>query len=554
MAGGPEHPRARTVPPKGDLYFLFRGEGLNQTGDIVRRAFTARRYCHVARKRHVIAACFCGFRLLSILCLVFLAGCGNGKSPDSASSKYTPHDAIYLAGETENESYLKISSNIEGEAAVSVTNGGHLTLSDATIWKIGGEASGSPTYGMEGIKGYPPPEDWDLESPSEAGASSPPPPEDGVEPDAGMPEEVLPGGPTPLGVETEDANPGPGATHAGVFAGSGGTVSLENVCIETAIGEGSGIYASGEGSLITLKNGTITTDGSTAHGVFATHKGTVAVENVTIITRGEHSSALATYQGNGVVTAVGGTYTAFGEYSAGIYSASDISVTDVVCKSVLDNAAVVEGGSSITLKNSVLWAREKGGVMIYQSFTDEAPDGASRFEMIGGSISADDGPIFYVTNTSGSVFLKHVDLFGPSGILLKVLKGEWGVDIAWSKPIRGGTVTLVAENQTLPGDVIVDEFSEIDMILKDGTTLTGAIDTDNHGKNVHLTLDATSTWYITADSYLTKLTFYDGIPDTGITNIIGDGHSVFYDEEASPALGGKIYDLPNGGKLMPKPH
>jgi hypothetical protein len=346
--------------------------------------------------------------------------------------------------------------------------------------------------------------------------------------------------------------PGPGATHAGVFAGSGGTVSLENVSVETTIGEGSGLYASGEDSAITLVNGTITTDGSTAHGVFAAHKGAVAVENVTIITKGEHSSALATYQGHGIVTAVGGTYTAFGKYSAGIYSASDISVADVVCKSILDNAAVVEGGSRITLKDSVLWALEKGGVMIYQSFSGDAPEGASKFDMTGGSISADDGPIFYITNTSGSIILKQVDLYGPSGVLLKALKGEWEADLAWAKPIQGGSVALVAEGQTLPGDIVVDEFSTVNATLKNGTTLTGAINADGHGKDVHLILDASSTWRVTSDSHLTGLTFSDGIPDTGITNIVGNGHTVFYDEVASPTLGGKTYDLPKGGKLMPR--
>jgi hypothetical protein len=354
------------------------------------------------------------------------------------------------------------------------------------------------------------------------------------------------------GSNAEDANPGPGATHAGVFAGSGGKISLENVSVETAIGEGNGLYASGEGSTVNLVNGTITTDGSTAHGVFVTYGGTVGVENVTIITKGEHSSALATFRGGGTVTAVGGTYTAFGKYSAGIYSAGHILVEDVVCKSIMDHAAVVEGSSRIILKDSVLWSREKGGVMMYQSFSGDAPEGPSSFEMTGGTISADGGPIFYVTNTAGSIFLNQVDLYGPSGILMKVLMGAWDVDIEWSKPVQGGTVTFVAENQVLPGDIVVDEFSTLDATLKNGTTLTGAINVDDHGQDVRLAIDASSAWHVTADSHLTGLTFSDGITDTGITNIIGNGHTVFYGKEASPALGGKTFDLPEGGKLMPR--
>lgn len=509
-----------------------------------------------ACRRGVFAAFFVGVGLLVSFGVMSLPGCGNGPSGTPESKKYTSHEAINLVGESASESYLKISSTTEGEAAVSVTNGGHLTLHDATIWKIGDEASGSPTYGMAGTRGDQPPGDGPPRPPPEAGGIEPPPapplPGNGDIPKSGMPGGVLAGGLMPAGGLPEDTNPGPGATHAGVFAGGGGTVSLENVSIETAIGEGTGIYASGEGSSINLINGTITTDGSTAHGVFVTHKGNVSVENVTIITRGEHSSALATFKGNGTVTAVGGTYTAFGKYSAGIYSAGDISVTGVVCKSISDHAAVVEGGSSITLKDSVLWAREMGGVMIYQSFSGEAPAGASEFNMTGGSISADEGPIFYVTNTTGSIFLKQVDLIGPSGILLKAMKGTWGVDLAWAKPTQGGTVTLVAENQILSGDIIVDEYSTVIATLKNATTLTGAVNADNGGKDVRLALDASSTWNVTSDSNLTGLTFPDGIPDAGVTNIVGNGHTVFYGKNASPALGGNTYDLPGGGKLMPK--
>ncbi len=480
-----------------------------------------------ACSRNLIAAIIIGFGLILVLGAVFLAGCGNGNPETSESEKHTPHDAIKLVGETASESYLKISSAIEGEAAVSVTEGGCLALHDATIWKIGDEASSLPD-GMAGVRGGQPPEARGPESPPEARGHRPTP---------GLP---------------ENPSPGPGATHAGVYAGSRGIISLSNVSIETAGWEGQGLYASGEGSSITLVNGTITTDGHSAYGVFATHKGVVAVENVTIITRGEHSSALATFRGNGTVTADGGTYTAFGKYSSGIFSAGDISVSGVICKSVSDRAAVLEGGSRITLKDSILWSQEKGGVIICQSFSGDAIVGPSRFKMTGGSISTDAGPLFYITNTAGLIFLKQVDLYAPSGILMEALKGEWGSGGGLHKPVQGGTVTLVAESQILSGDIIVDEFSSVITTLKNGTTLTGAVNADNQGKDVRLTLDATSTWLVTADSHTTSLTFYDGISDAGITSIVGNGHTVFYDEAASPALGGKTYDLPKGGKLMPK--
>ena len=347
----------------------------------------------------------------------------------------------------------------------------------------------------------------------------------------------------------EDENPGPGASRSGVFAGSGGAISLFNVSIETATGEGKGIYASGEGSSVSLVNGTITTDGSTAHGILVTHKGLVSVENVTIITKGEHSSAIATYRGNGTVTAVGGTFTAFGKYSAGIYSAGDISASDVICKSVLDNAAVVEGGSRIVLNDSVLWSLQKGAVMIYQSFSSDAPVGPSEFEMTGGSISAEDGPIFYVTNTTGKIYLKRVGLFGTSGVLLSALKGDWGVDLSWAKPTQGGKVTMVADEQQLAGDLVADEFSTIDITLENESSLEGAINADNAGQSVSLALDASSTWQVTGDSHLTGLRLLNG---AGTANIIGNGYTVYYARSGAEALEGRTFDLPQGGTLKPE--
>jgi hypothetical protein len=57
-----------------------------------------------------------------------------------------------------------------------------------------------------------------------------------------------------------------------------------------------------------------------------------------------------------------------------------------------------------------------------------------------------------------------------------------------------------------------------------------------HSKVANLTLDGTSSWTVTADSYLTTLNTA-GISETSITNIIGNGHTVYYDASANSSLG-----------------
>ncbi len=66
-----------------------------------------------------------------------------------------------------------------------------------------------------------------------------------------------------------------------------------------------------------------------------------------------------------------------------------------------------------------------------------------------------------------------------------------------------------------------------------------------------LSLDSSSTWNVTADSYLTTLSDTSGISGTAITNINGNGHTVYYDAAANPALGGQTYTLNGGGVLKP---
>jgi hypothetical protein len=79
----------------------------------------------------------------------------------------------------------------------------------------------------------------------------------------------------------------------------------------------------------------------------------------------------------------------------------------------------------------------------------------------------------------------------------------------------------------LTGDLVADSISTISVTLQNGSSLIGAINSDNKGKEVNLTLNATSTWTVTADSYLTCLTDTAGISGSTITNINGNGHTVY---------------------------
>jgi hypothetical protein len=147
------------------------------------------------------------------------------------------------------------------------------------------------------------------------------------------------------------------------------------------------------------------------------------------------------------------------------------------------------------------------------------------------------------------ITLSGVNVTAASGTLVKSAAGSWGTSGS-----NGGTAIISADGQTLAGNMAADSASSITATLQNSSTLTGAINTDNKGNAVNLTLDSSSTWNVTADSYLTRLSDNSGISGGTITNIHGNGHTVYYDSglTSNNAFGGKTYTLNGGGYLAPK--
>ncbi|MBI5567253.1 MAG: hypothetical protein HY870_20305, partial [Chloroflexi bacterium] len=177
----------------------------------------------------------------------------------------------------------------------------------------------------------------------------------------------------------------------------------------------------------------------------------------------------------------------------------------------------------------------------------EGSDGV--FTMSGGSLAytSATGPLFYVTNSTAYITLKGVDVTAAAGQIVRAEGNDrWG-----SSGANGGTANLTADEQTLIGDATADNISSIALTLQNGSSLTGAINADNTAKAASLTLDAGSVWTVTADSYLSCLNDANGISGNTITNINGNGHTVYYNPSACAALNGQTYTLIGGGELKP---
>jgi hypothetical protein len=340
--------------------------------------------------------------------------------------------------------------------------------------------------------------------------------------------------------------------NAAVLAYDGGTISLSNSSIITSGTGANGAFASGTGASVTLSNDTIKATGDGGHGVMATRGGTMSLTNTNITTSGGSSSAIATDRGGGTIAVNGGTITTSGNNSADIYSTGAITVSNATMTSSGAETAVIEGANSITLTDTSLTSSyaSKWGVMIYQSMSGDAEGTEGTFTMTGGSLAytSTDGPLFFVTNSTAKINLTNVKLTAGSGVLLKASAGSWGTNGS-----NGGTVIMTADGQTLDGNLVADNISSLTLTLQSGSTLKGSINADDKAKSASLTLDASSSWTLTTDSYLTVLSDASGISGSAITNITGNGHTVYYDasNSANSALGGLTYTLVNGGQLTP---
>ena len=333
---------------------------------------------------------------------------------------------------------------------------------------------------------------------------------------------------------------------SGVLAFTNATIAETGGTVRTTGYGANAVFAYGSGAHITISGTKITATGQYAHGIMASGGGSITATDLTVSTAGASSAAVATDRGAGTIKVTGGTYRTSGHNSPGLYSTGAISVTGATIDATGAEAAVVEGSNSVNVTNSSLTGSLNRGVMIYQSFSGDAQGTNGVFSQAGGSLTAMRGPLFFITNTTATINLTGVQLADSAGALLDAAAASWGTSGS-----NGGHVTLNARAQTLTGSVVADKISTVTLRLTGGSKLTGTVNTAGSARKVTLSLDSTSKWTVTGTSHVTVLNDGAGISGTKITNIVGNGHNVYYSKSANPSLGGKTYTLAGGGKLIP---
>lgn len=276
-------------------------------------------------------------------------------------------------------------------------------------------------------------------------------------------------------------------TNAAVLAKSGATLTITGSEIVTDGSHANGVFSYGSGTTVNISDSVITTSSNNSGGIMTTGGATMNASNLTVRTAGNSSAAIRSDRGGGTVKVTGGTYSASGVGSPAIYSTAAISVSGATLSATNSEAVVIEGGNSVALSNVAIsgnnatlngQSTQKTNVLIYQSMSGDASEGASSFKMTGGTMTAGTGSMFHVTNVTTTITLENVtfNYASDSGVFLDASADAWG-----TSGKNGGKVTLNLVNQHITGAITMDSAS-----------------------SVAVSLDSASTWTLTGDSYITS--------------------------------------------------
>lgn len=330
---------------------------------------------------------------------------------------------------------------------------------------------------------------------------------------------------------SEDSKGGDSSSFYGVGASilvTDGTVDLKGGTITSDADGAAGAFAYDKGT-VNISDTAITTTGNTAGGIHAAGGGTVNAENLTVHTSGESSAAIRSDRGGGTMRVKGGSYTSSGTGSPAVYCTADIEVEDAKLTAENSEAVCIEGLNSLSLTNCDLSGHIQKNeqndcdwtVILYQSMSGDSEVGNAVLNMTGGSLTSENGGLFYTTNTESTFYLNNVNITPSSNneFFLKCTgnanKRGWGQSGA-----NGADCSFTAENQKMEGDVVWDSISNLKFKMTEGSILTGGFIQDescagNGGSGTaDLSIDATSTWIVTKDSQLSSLTNKGTIKDT----------------------------------------
>ena len=254
-----------------------------------------------------------------------------------------------------------------------------------------------------------------------------------------------------------------------ILVENGGNATIEGATISKTGGdstntENSEFYGINSGILVTqnstatIKNATIETNAKGSNAVFSTGTDSkIYINDSKINTTGSSSSR-----------GLDATY-------GGYIEAENVEIT-------------TQGGSCATL------ATDRG------EWTGTFTATNSNLSIQANSKYYKTAPMFFITNTDAIINLKNCQLtYGSNTLISNKGTTEWG-----TTGTNGGNLTLNAENQTLKGNIEIDNISTLKMNLTN-SQYTGTINGEQTAKQIDIKIDSNTKIKLTGNSYITSL-------------------------------------------------
>lgn len=258
------------------------------------------------------------------------------------------------------------------------------------------------------------------------------------------------------------------------------------------------------------------------------------VVNTTVSTSGYASPAMKVSQNGGMILAESSHFTTTGKDSHGAYVNGDVTLTNSSVNAQNTKAAVVRNNNTLSLENSTLEGNETGSVpyniVLYADPSAIGTMGVQQFNATGSTLISHHGGMFLVTGTHNRITLKKTTLQQDPGLPILSALGNDGA-YGWGTPgANGGHVELIADEETLNGDIVVDTISDVNLTLRNNSVWTGAITIipnaqggEKYKTNADIFIGAGSVWNLTADSQATTVNNLGTINFNGHTITLADG-------------------------------
>ena len=299
---------------------------------------------------------------------------------------------------------------------------------------------------------------------------------------------------------------------------SDGTLYAQNDVINTDTTGGAGVFAYKDGTAY-VSGLHISTNAGSSGGLHVAGGGTLYAWDCDVVTQAPMAAAaIRSDRGGGTMVIDGGSYVTSGGTGA-VYVTADISVHNAYLYTGSSEAIAIEGKNTLRLFDCTLEGNmipsaindnKVWNIIVYQSMSGDAETGTSHFEMAGGKLTAHAGPIVYNTNTSSYITFRDVDIVRNDDTTCFLQVTGNSSSRTWGRAgANGANCIFTAYAQTLPGDIVYDSISDLDMYLLDGSVLNGAIlidDSRNGGYSgdggMDLTIGPDAVWNVTGPSVI----------------------------------------------------